>query len=248
MDLFPCPQKVTNPPRPPRGRERSRRQRRGAPSARSASTRASTGSRPASRPATTRSSPSQAKSPSCSRCRRDASLRMSFRRGLAAEVITRALLHRIAGAALRGAGASGLERGLRLGCDRGERRRVADGDVRKDLAVELDVRLATAGHKLVVRQPLAPRGGVDADDPEPAEDPLARLAVAVGVDVRLRNLLLRHAVRDRALADVAPGLLEHLAAPLARVDGSLDAGHSSPPPSYRPSRRLTSRASEPSRA
>src|SRR4029079_17828060 len=57
------------------------------------------------------------------------------------------------------------------------------------------------------------------------EHSLPVLAVAVGVDVRLEELLLRLAVGDVALAEVALGLLEHLAALLAGVNRSLDACH-----------------------
>jgi hypothetical protein len=56
------------------------------------------------------------------------------------------------------------------------------------------------------------------------ESPFAR-AVAVRVDERVLDLLLRVAV-VRALAAVVPlGLLENLATLLARGDRSLDASH-----------------------
>jgi hypothetical protein len=93
------------------------------------------------------------------------------------------------------------------------------------LPVELDVRLPAAGDELVVREPLLARGRVDPHDPEAAERALLALAVAVGVVVRLLDGLLRLAIGDGALADVALGAVEYLAALLARVDGSLDAGH-----------------------
>src|SRR5919109_2339868 len=54
---------------------------------------------------------------------------------------------------------------------------IADGDVGEHLAVELDAGLAEAVHELAVAHALAPRGGVDPDDPQAAE---VTLAVAAG--------------------------------------------------------------------
>src|SRR5262249_54826771 len=53
------------------------------------------------------------------------------------------------------------------------------------------------------------------------------LAVAVGVDERVLDLLLRVAVARVLEAPVPLGLLEDLAALFARVNGALDAWHSS---------------------
>src|SRR6266540_3045083 len=120
---------------------------------------------------------------------------------------------------------SGFEGRFGLGRDRGEGGRVAHGEVREDLAVELDVRLAAPGHELVVRQALLPRRCIDTDDPEPPEDALLLLAVTVGVDVCMEDRLLGLAVGDVRLPDIALRLLERLAALLASVNGSLDALH-----------------------
>src|SRR4051794_41977565 len=54
---------------------------------------------------------------------------------------------------------------------------VADGDVREDLAVELDAGELEAVHELSVAHAVLPRGGVDARDPQAAE---VALAVAAG--------------------------------------------------------------------
>src|ERR1044072_2509130 len=121
-----------------------------------------------------------------------------------------------------------FESRLRLCGDGGERGRVVDRDVGEHLAVELDVRLADAGEELVVGEPLLPRGRVDADDPEPPEDALLVLAVPVGVDVGLHDLLLRLPVGDPRLPAESLRLGEELAALLARVNGPLDARHGSP--------------------
>ena len=51
-------------------------------------------------------------------------------------------------------GCLGLERGLGLLGDRGERLRIGHGDVGERLAVELDARLVDAGDELVVREPV----------------------------------------------------------------------------------------------
>src|SRR5207249_9688155 len=76
-------------------------------------------------------------------------------------------------------------------------------------------------------EPFLPRGRVDAHDPEPPERPLLVLAVAVGVDERMVELLLGALVARVLQAPVAAGLLEHLAALLACVNRSFDARHPS---------------------
>src|SRR4051794_1528528 len=95
---------------------------------------------------------------------------------------------------------------------------VADGDVGKHLAVELDLGELQAVHELAVRQPLLAGGCVDALDPEAAELALAVLAVTVGVGARLEQLLLGPLVARVLLAAVALRPLEHRPALLARVN------------------------------
>ena len=91
---------------------------------------------------------------------------------------------------------------------------------------------------------MLPRGRVDADDPQPAEVALAHAAVAIGVLQAVLNLLLRALVDLRLQAPVAGGLVEDLAALLARVDGSLDACHGRSFAQRSRSRRLTSFSSD----
>src|SRR5207342_3004743 len=107
----------------------------------------------------------------------------------------------------------------------GGRRRIENGKIGQDLAVELDPGLVQARDELVVRQPVGAGGCVDADDPELAERALLVLAVAVGVDERVLDLLLRVAVAPALEAPVALRLAENLAALLARVNRSLDPWH-----------------------
>src|SRR5919204_2051238 len=135
--------------------------------------------------ASTRSSPSATNSPVRSRCFFSWSLRIVFSCSLCGEVIMERK---------RAPLGAPWEWFLSVGCS-GSRRLpgalgkpseglgVADGDVRQDLAVQLDLRQAEAVHELAVGQPLAPRRGVDAGDPEAAEVALPVAAVAVGVAV-----------------------------------------------------------------
>src|SRR5213076_1676816 len=116
-------------------------------------------------------------------------------------------------------------RRLSLLGDRGEGVRIGYGEIGQHLAVEPDLRLPAAGDELVVREPVLPRRGVDAQDPKAPELPLPVLPIAVGVGERVLDLLLRLAVARVLEAPVALGLLEHLAALLARVDGSLHPRH-----------------------
>ena len=87
-----------------------------------------------------------------------------------------------------------------------------------------------AGHELVVREPVLARGSVDADDPERAHRPLAVLAVPVGVDERVLDLLLRGRVARVLEPPVPARFVQHLAALLARGDGTLDSRHRLAPP------------------
>src|SRR5262249_40773061 len=118
-----------------------------------------------------------------------------------------------------------VERRLRLLGDGGERRRVADCEIRERLAVELDACRVDAGDEAVVGEPVRPSRGVDPDDPELPERPLLRLPVAIGVDERVLDLLLRVAVVGVLEPPVPLRLLEHLAALLARMNRPLDAWH-----------------------
>src|SRR5262249_36697524 len=133
------------------------------------------------------------------------------------------------GSARRAPSALG-QRGLGLVRDHLERVRIRHGQIGQHLAVELDPCLPAPSHELVVGEAFLPRGGVDADDPEPPEGALARLAVAVRVDERLVDLLLGALVARVLLAPVALRLLEHLAVLLARGNRSLDAWHRLRPP------------------
>src|SRR5438105_2536043 len=70
---------------------------------------------------------------------------------------------------------------------------VADGDVRQDLAVELDARGLQAVDELRVRHPVLPGGSVDPRDPQAAEVALAVATVAVAVLIGLEHGLLGRA-------------------------------------------------------
>src|SRR4051794_21549022 len=104
-----------------------------------------------------------------------------------------------------------------------------DGDIGQHLPVHLDLGFVEAVHQFRVAHALEPRGGVDAGDPEAAEGPLFVAPVAVGVHPRPLHLLFGEAVGGMLAAEVALRFLQHLAALLARVDGTLDAAHLPPP-------------------
>src|SRR3954447_8416811 len=193
------------------------------------------GGQPAAAAASTRSSPSATNSPSLSRRRLPASLRISLRASLWGLVIGIKK-----GAAPLPEGARWLRRfWVRLG-RRGlsgalgksaERLGVAHGDVGQDLAVQLDARQLQAVDERGVRHALGARGRVDAGDPQAAEVALAVAAVPVRVGVGLHDRFLGALVGGVRLPAEALGPLEDLAALLAGVDGALDAGHRPLPPS-----------------
>src|SRR5208337_4013002 len=62
----------------------------------------------------------------------------------------------------------------------GESLGIEDGQVRQDFAVQRDLGLFQAADKFTVGEPQGAQGGIDADDPQGAELPLAHLAVPVG--------------------------------------------------------------------
>src|SRR4051794_26265169 len=99
-----------------------------------------------------------------------------------------------------------------------ERLGIANGDVRQDLAVELDLGQPQSVHQLAVGHALAARGGVDADDPKAPEVALLVAAIAVGVAVGLEQGLLRAPVAGMGLTTEALGALERGPALLARVN------------------------------
>src|SRR5919112_4492440 len=174
-----------------------------------------------------RSSPSALNSPSFVRQLFCWSFRMVLSLSLSAEVITETKRAPTRGAressksafALSGRGLPGF-----LG-KTSERLRVADGDVREHLAVELDAGLLEAVHELAVAHALLARGGVDPHDPEAAEVALLVAAVAVRVGVRLDEGLLGPLVARVRLTAEALGPLERGAALLARVYRPLDPAH-----------------------
>src|SRR5690606_22378550 len=111
-----------------------------------------------------------------------------------------------------GSGLGGVDvgrEGLLGDLDQGvERVRVRHRKVSEDAAVNLDTSGVEPLDETVVGHSLGADRSVDALDPQPAEVSLARLAVAVGVDHRVSDLLLRLAVQARALAAVTGGPLE----------------------------------------
>src|SRR5690606_30586991 len=85
----------------------------------------------------------------------------------------------------------------------GEGRGFVDREVGEDATVDLDAREAEALDEAVVGDAVRAGSGVDALDPQTTELALLRVTVAVGVDERVGDLLLRLAIETRALAAVA---------------------------------------------
>src|SRR5690348_10901077 len=106
-----------------------------------------------------------------------------------------------------------------------ERGRVVDGEVREDLAVDLDLGSLQTLDEAVVRDALSAGGSIDALDPQLAEVALLLATVVVAVDERVGDLLLRLAVEARTLTPVAGGALEDDPALLLGIHCPLDACH-----------------------
>src|SRR5512134_2392399 len=80
--------------------------------------------------------------------------------------------------------------GLRLLGELGERRLVGHGEIRENLAVDLDRGFLEAVHEGAVAQPELARAGIDPGDPEGAELALLHAPVAIGVLPCLHDRLL----------------------------------------------------------
>src|SRR5579875_1879347 len=100
--------------------------------------------------------------------------------------------------------------------------------------VHLDTGDLQALDEPVVGDPLSPRRGVDALDPQPPERSLAVLAVTVGIGHRVERLLLCLPVQPGPLAPVATRPLKDDPALLVGVDRPLHACHVLPTPSSGP--------------
>src|SRR5690606_31193629 len=114
----------------------------------------------------------------------------------------------------------------------GERREpllVVDGDVGKNLAIDLDLGAPETVHEPAVGQPVCARGRVDPRDPQRAELALALTAVAIRVLAGLDDRLLRDPVNPAPRPVVTLRLVEHLAVAGLRDDASFDSGHPAPP-------------------
>src|SRR5664279_2016016 len=113
--------------------------------------------------------------------------------------------------------------------DLAEARRVVDGHVGEDLAVDVDRSLLQAGHELAVGHAEAPGRRVDAGDPELAKDALLGAAVAIGVLPGAHDRFLGDAKDILAAAAEALGKGENFLVAGTRGDTAFDARHGSAP-------------------
>src|SRR5690606_3125121 len=131
------------------------------------------------------------------------------------------------GCVLRGLGRVdvGGQRALRALDERRERRGPVDGPLGEPATGDLHAGQAPALAAADVGE--ASRAGARGDPlgPQAGEVALALAAVAVRVDERVGDLLLRLAVQARTLTPVARGTLEDDATLLLRVDCALDSSH-----------------------
>src|SRR5947207_15246009 len=117
------------------------------------------------------------------------------------------------------------EAGLDLPRDLGERRLVHHREIGKDLAVDVDVRLAQPGHEHAVGHAEFAHRGVDARDPERSERALLLATIAVSVLPRLHHRLLGDAEDVLPAAAEPLRLLEDLLVARARRYPTLDSWH-----------------------
>src|SRR5438132_1082083 len=107
---------------------------------------------------------------------------------------------------------------------------VAHRHLGQDLAIEQDPGPLEPGHEPRVREPDLPARGVDADDPEAAEEALLLLSPTIGERAGAEDGLGRRTVELAPSADVPLRLLEDLLAPAACLRSTLCSWHTSRPP------------------
>src|SRR5262245_23135918 len=117
------------------------------------------------------------------------------------------------------------EGGFGLLDDRLKGRRLVDGEVGQDLAIDHEPGLGEAVDKSAVVEPKRPHRGIEALDPERPEGALPALAIAVGVLIGLLDRLLGDADRVLATAEIALRGLEYFLVLGVSGDTTLDAGH-----------------------
>src|ERR1700722_998743 len=96
-----------------------------------------------------------------------------------------------------------------------KRPRVVDGEFGQRLPIQLDARFLQAMDQLTVTQAARPAGGVDADDPQPAELPLADAAIAESIHAATDQRDDRLAVKIVPTGTEALGALASAGASLA---------------------------------
>src|SRR5690606_26646940 len=119
----------------------------------------------------------------------------------------------------------GRQRLLRGLDERGEDGGLVDGQLGKHATVDLHTCETQTLDEAVVREAVLAARGVDALDPQAAEVALALATVAVRVDERVGDLLLRLAVQTRTLTPVTGGALKDDATLLVGVYCPLDSSH-----------------------
>ena len=85
---------------------------------------------------------------------------------------------------------------------------VVEGEVGKDLAVDLDTRLGELVHELAVVHAKFTHGGVDTDNPQAAEFAFLVFSVAISVGLTLFVRVLRHSPHVLSRAELTFGLLQ----------------------------------------
>src|SRR5215211_3422335 len=120
---------------------------------------------------------------------------------------------------------SGRQRGLGLLDDGLKCRRLADRQVRQDLAVDEDARLGEPVNEPAVSQAERPHRGIEPLDPERAKRALLALTAAVSVLRGLFDRLLGDPDGVLAAAIISLGSLQNLLVLGMRGDATFDAGH-----------------------
>ena len=85
---------------------------------------------------------------------------------------------------------------------------VVEGEVGKDLAVDLDTRLGELVHELAVVHAILTDGSIDTDNPQTAEFALLVSSVAISVGLTLFVRVLRHSPDILSRAELTLGLLQ----------------------------------------
>ncbi len=108
---------------------------------------------------------------------------------------------------------------------RGERRRICDGEVGQDLSVDGNIGLFQAVDQAAVREAVQPCGGIDSNDPQRSEISLFLTTVPVCIGKGAVDGVVRGAIQLASPSPVPASGLQYFLSPASRSDAVRRSWH-----------------------